>query len=357
MNKLKLFTSVLLSLFMSGVSIAQFGDVRPEDIDQFHDRTLIVIIEKPSDLVTQKLNQKHKTDQADVYNKAVDEYNKDFSDAITQYWKVSGGDIQYKTLDEVNDITDKKNYAVMYFRSVTQEDMFSTLVAKNGLLWWPDIKEVAHDKDFANKMTVMGMILLDKINKTPMYQFPVPDLFPTKADIYYAVNAANNFINYRINHRKDATKKMLVDMLQENQQELRDKTLLLRRDWLDKRLTKELIDKYYPYPYMIAGKDTVERAIDSANSTYAVAMVTPYDMEAAPNGALEYVQFAYCIEDGAIAGSSGIQDMPSDPKAGPLNPAGATKPLITKRTLLDFCQYLKDSSDDADKEKKKGGRK
>ncbi len=356
MNKLKLFSTTFLSLVVTGVSYAQFGEVNPNDIDQFHDRTLIVIVEKPSDMVTAKLNQKKKSDQVDVYNKAVDDYNKNFSDAIAQYWKVSGGDVQYKTLDEVNDISNKKSYALLYCRSATQAEIFSSLVAKNGLLWWTDYKEVSHDKDFANKMTVMGMVLLDKVNKAPMYEIPLPDLFPSKADLDYAVNVANFYINYRVNHRKDATKKMDEDMVRDNQGALRDKTLLIRRDWLDKRLTKAEMDKAYPFPYLVAGKDTVERAIDSANGSYAVAMAVPYDLEAAPNGGLQYVQYAYSIEDGAILASSGNPDMPSDPKAGPVNPASATKQLINKRALLDFGLFIRDSGDDSDKGKKKGKR-
>ena len=83
-------------------------------------------------------------------------------------------------------------------------------------------------------------------------------------------------------------------------------------------------------------------------------MVAPYDMEAAPNGGLEYVQFAYNIEDGAILASSGIPDMPSDPKAGPANPASAAKPLINKRALLDFCMYIKEQPDASEKGNKKG---
>ncbi|HTB32962.1 MAG TPA: hypothetical protein VK808_13115 [Bacteroidia bacterium] len=358
MNKIKLFSLAFFSFALSGITKAQFGLINPADLDLFHDRTLVVIVEKPTDMINDKLAKKHHKDKQDAYKTAIDGFNKNFSDAIAQYWKVSGGEVQYKTLDEINDISDKKNYAVIFCRTESQADLNTSYQAKNGILWWPDFKEVAHDKDFTGKMTVMGIALLDRFAKAPLYQFAIPDVFPTKTDLDYAVNAANSYINYKVNHRKDNPKKMDEEMIQENQPMLRDKTLLLRRDWLDKKLTKTEIDKYYPFPYMVAGRDTVDRLIDSADSKYAVAIVTPYDLAAAANGGVQYVQYAYNLEDGSILASSGVPDMPSDPKAT-ASAANATKPLITKKTLLDFCMYIKDSSDDSGKggaNKKKGGK-
>jgi hypothetical protein len=353
MNKFKLFSSVIISLAFAGVSKAQFDYLNPSDIDQFHDRTLVVIVEKPTDMITDKLNKKHKGDKVDAYKAAIDAYNKNFADAISQYWKVSGGEVQYKTMDEVNDINDKKNYAVLFCRSVSQPDLSTSYQVKNGIMWWADFKEVAHDKDFSGKMTVMGLALLEKFNKTPFYQFPLPNIYPSKEDLDYALNAANGYVSYRVNHRKDNPKKLDEQMLQENQPVLRDKTLLLRRDWLDKKLTKAEIDKYYPFPYMVAGKDTIDRAIDSADTKYAVAEVVPYDLAAAPSGGVEYVQYAYNLEDGNFLASSGIPDMASDPKGG-TSTANMTKQLITKKTLLDFCLYIKEAPESTT-EKKKGG--
>lgn len=356
MNKFTFFTSVVLSFALAGTANAQFNYIKPDDIDQFHSRTLIVIVEKPSDDVIEKLNKKHKSDQVDAYKKAIDDFNKNFSAAIAQYWRVSGGEVQYKTLDELNDIEDQKSYAVLFCRSVTQDDLSSAYPDKNGIMWWPDFKQVAHDKDFSGKMTVMGMSLLEKFGKAPFYQFPLPDLYPTKEDLLYALNTADNYLSYRINHRNDSPKKIDEQMLQENQPTLKDKTLLLRRDLLDRRLTKAQIDKFYPFPYMIAGKDTVDKAIDSADTRYAVAMVVPCDLELAPNSGLEYVQYVYNIEDGSILASCGVPDMPTDPKNANSANASANKPIITKRALLDFCMYIKDEDDSNTGGKKKGRR-
>lgn len=354
MNKLKLFSVLVVSFAMGATTKAQFDYVKPDDIDQFHSRTLIVIVEKPVDAINEKLNKKHKTDQVDAYKNAMDAFNKNFSDAIAQYWKISGGEIQYKTLDELNDITDKKSYAVLFCRSVPQEDLSTSYQSKNGIMWWPDFKEVAHDKDFSGKMTVMGLALLDKFNKTPFYQFPMPDLYPSREDFLYALNAADNYLNYRINHRDESVSKIDEKMLQENQSVLKDKTLLLRRDQLDKRISKAQMDKIYPFPYLVAGKDTVDRAIDSADTKYAVAMVVPCDLEVAPNGGLQYAQYVYNIEDGSILASSGVPDMPTNPKNTNTSNANANKPIIVKKALLDFCMYNGDSGDSDSGTKKKG---
>jgi hypothetical protein len=354
MNKIKLFSTVFMSLAMAGVSKAQFDYIKPADMDEIHNRTLIVIVEKPSDEVIQKLNKKKKADGVTMYPKAIDDFNKNFAAAIAQYWKVTEGEIEYKTMDEVNDITDKKNYTILFCRTATQADLSKSYLDANGLLWWPDFKEVSHDRDFSSKMTVMGVVLLDRDSKTPVYQFPIPDLFPSKEDLMYAVNATNTYITYRVNHRKDNPKKLDEQMIQENQPALKDKTLLLCRDWMDKRLTKEEIDKYYPFPYMIAGRDTIDKAIDSTDNRYAVAFVTPNDLVASATGGITYAEYAYNIEDGTFLACSGVQDMPSaNPAAN--NSATAAKPMITKKTLQDFCMYIKD--EDSDKGGKKKGKK
>ncbi len=357
MNKLKFFSVLSLSLAMAGVSKAQFDYIKPDDMDQLHSRTLIVIVEKTTDQMTDKLKKKKKADKVAEYGKAIDAFNKNFGDAIGKYWKVSEGEVQYKTLDEANDIplNEKKNYVVLFCRSAKQADLTTSYETTNGIVWWPDMKEVAHDRDLNDKMTVLGMAMLDKLNKTPFYQFAIPDLYPNKADMDYAINAASTYIMYRVNHRKDNPKKLDEQMLVENQPTLRDKTLLIRREWLDKKLlaNKAELEKDYPFPYMIAGRDTIDRMIDSADAKYAVAMVVPNDLAAAPSGGLQYVQYVYNCEDGAILASSGIADMPSDPKGGIAT--NSTKPLITKRTLLDFSLYIRDSNESGDKKKK--GRK
>jgi hypothetical protein len=357
MKKFKLFSSMVLSLTMATAIKAQFDYVKPDDLDQFHSRTLVVIVEKPDDIINEKLNKKHKKDQVDTYKNAIDALNKNFADAIAQNWKMSGGEVEYKSLDEVNDIADKKNYAVLFCRTVGQDDLSTSYQAKNGIMWWPDFKEVAHDKDFSGKITVLGMALLDKFNKTPFYQCPMPDIYPTKEDFKYALNVVNNYLTYRINHRNESPKKIDEQMLQENQPTLKDKTLLLRRDQLDKKLTKAQIDKLYPFPYLVAGKDTVDKAIDDGDTKYAVAMVVPCDISVATNGGFDYAEYVYNIEDGAILASCGIPDMPSDPKNANATNASANKPIITKKALLDFCMYNKDSDESDSGDSKKKGRK
>ncbi len=359
MNKRKLFFSAFLLLAGMGISKAQFGVIKPDDMDQMHNRTLVVVVESPSDQLTEKISKKHKADGPGAYSKAIDAYNKNFADAINQFWKVSADmdNIEFKSLDEVNDISDKKNYVVMFCRSVTKDDIIAPYPAKNGIMWWPDYKEVAHDKDFTGKITVMGIALLDKFAKGgPIYQIAMPDLYPTKEDLKYAVNVASSYIMYKVNHRNDNAKKLDDQMLQENQAALRDRTLLLPRDYLDKKLTKIQLDKAYPYPYMVVGMDTIKRAIDSADSKYAIAMAVPTDLESTATGGVEYVQCVFTPDDGNLEGSSGVPGIASDPKSGEINAATASKPLITKKSLMDFCMYLNDSGGNSDSGNKKGKR-
>lgn len=357
MNKLKLFSCAFLLFAGMGLAKAQFGFIKPDEMDEMHNRTLVVVVESPSDQLNEKLGKKHKADGPAGYSKAIDAFNKNFADAVNQFWKVSADidNVEFKSLDEVNDITDKKNYVIMFCRSVTKEDLATPYPAKNGIMWWPNDKEVAHDRDFNSKMTVMGIALLEKFAKgAPIYQISMPDIYPTKEDLKYAVNVASTYITYKVNHRKDNPKKLDDQMLQENSAALRDRTLLLPRDYLDKRMTKAQMDKAYPFQYMIAGMDTVQRAIDSSDSRYAIALVVPSETESSPNGGLDYVQIAYTPDDGNLVAASGFPEIASDPKSGEINAASSSKQLITKKALMDFCMYIKDSGGDSDSGNKRG---
>jgi hypothetical protein len=331
----KIFLAFIsLFILLSGIK-AQCEYIKPHDINELSSRRLIVVIEQPEDLIKEKLTKKKVS--TDVYAAAIDSYNKNFQEAITKFWKISRGDIEFKTLDEINRISDKKNYAIIYCRTAKQIELDQSYAHIHGILWWGNFSEVVRDRDFVGKMTVLGISLLDKFSMPPIYQCPVPDVFPSQADLDYVLGAVSNYITYRNNHRHLSDDKMDETMLKDNQPELKDKVLLLRRDLLDKKIANAaLISKIYPFPYLITSKDSIDQAIESADEKYAIAIVAPYDLDGVGTQ-LEYVQYAYSPDDGLILGSSGLLDMPSAENAG----NGTTlKPLITKKCLMDFCQYI-----------------
>jgi len=350
MKKIILVTGIFSSVVISAVK-AQFEYIKPHDIKELSSRRLIVLVEEPEDVLIAKLKKKKKDIEA--YKKAIEQYNTYLQNAVTKFCKLSKGDIEFLTLDEINRISDKKNYAVIYCRSAKQNQLDQGYLQVHGILWWPDFMEVAHDRDFTGRMTILGISLLDKFETFPIYQCPVPDVFPTQADLDFVLNSVSNYISYRGNHKHVDDDKMDETLLKENQPALKDKILLLRRDLLDKKIgNTKMIDKIYPYPYLITSKDSVDQAIESGDPKYAVIVVTPYDLDVIGNGTIEYVQYTYSTGDGSILATSGLLDMAT---AG--TNASIAKPLITKNALMDLSLYLKPQGPSLNKDNKNNATK
>jgi hypothetical protein len=326
-------------LLSQNITNAQFEKLNSQDLQKLKQRDIIVIVEATDDKVLDKVNKKGgKVDYTDAYKKDIDDYNANMKHVIEKFWKYGTGTFEYMSADEVKAISssDKKRYAVIYCHSTEGGRLSGGYGEDPGLVWSPDVKDKNKVKGSEDYYTEMGVALLENY-KSPICQLPLPDLFPDKADLIYAVQVMTNSFNGQIDHPKKMDDKELASMLKENQDNLKDKTLVLRRDWLDKLLTKPDLEKAYPFPYMIVGRDTLERIMDSADAKYAVAVVTPW----LRGSTVLVVDYVISCDDGTMLGAC-MPNMGTAPETA-FTPMGSKKMTIGKRNLADLCQYIKET--------------
>ena len=334
---MKKTTFIALSLFLLALTntlSAQFGMGKPDDIEQLKKRTLIVIVEKPSEKLIKKLTKKGKTADIDAYKAAVDEYNTNMQQVIEKFWKFSTGKIEYKSADELKKINNKKNYALIYCNSGGASNFSSGYDESDGLTWDVDIKDETPSVD---KFTLFSVALLEK--NSPIYHTTLPDIFPTKADLTYGLLTTTNYFNYRLSHKK-VSRSDIEDQIKENQPLLKTKTLLLQKDLMDKKLTPSEIKAAYPYKYELADDNEIDEHVVNADPNYAYALIVPAVNSGLHSNSIIFYQVVINCEDGSTLAMS----MPSMGSMMLASKFGSKSghSVFTKNTLMDFCKYIND---------------
>jgi hypothetical protein len=308
---------------------AQMGYGKPEDIEQVKKRKLIVVLEEPNEDVMKKLTKKHKTDQIKEYQTALDAYNTEMKEVIEKFWNFSANAIEYKSAKDVEKIKKSNEYAIIYCSSGSN----GVGSKHEALEWWPK-----GDKVEGDAVTLMAVCLPEK-NK-PIYYIGMPDAFPTKADLVYGITAIEFYFNYRESHQK-ISKNEYEEMVEQYQPRLKNRTLLLRQDELDEKLTPEEIKTAYPFAYKTVTTDEMDQYVVNADSNYAYAVIAP----SFAGSRVIYIQYVYDCKDGTMLGMS-MPSMGAMMFSGYTGGAGHS--VFTKKTLPDFCKYITD-----DKKKKK----
>jgi hypothetical protein len=181
---------------------------------------------------------------------------------------------------------------------------------------------------------------LDK--KLPIFEATFPDIVPTKADLMYGVLITEWHCNYNLTHKKTnykEGKKESDDYMLQNQPILKTKTLLLRRDWVDPKLTDATIKASYPYPYTLVDKSKMDEYIINADTNYVYGMISLNAFSGAHVSSVGYFQEIFSCKDGALLGFSMLN-------MGMLVPPGMPAPRamgdkqFTKYSLKELCKYI-----------------
>jgi hypothetical protein len=93
-----------------------------------------------------------------------------------------------------------------------------------------------------------------------------------KREIIFAVC----FIQNHLNARREGKNRMLFTLeVIENSGKLKNKTLLVDKNFLDKKLTKEDFKKNYPYSYVISDLKLIEKTQTMRDKNYAYVEIAP----------------------------------------------------------------------------------
>jgi len=320
MRKSLLLAGIVL-LGFTPTTKAQFGMGKPADIEEVKKRKLIVIVETPNEDLMKKLTKKKKTDDIKAYQTALDLYNSEMKEVVEKFWSFSTNEIVYKNQKEVEKLTNKSQFALIYCSSGSK----GVGSKHEGLEWTPK-----GDKIEADAITIMAVALAE--NNKPIYYVGMPDAFPSKADLVFGITSTEYYFNYRASHQKASlgdTKEMIAG----NEPRLKKRTLLLRQDQLDSKMKPEEMKAAYPFSYRTVTEDEMDQYVVNADSNYAYAVIAP----SYSGDKVIYVQQVMDCKDGAILGMS-MPSMGAMMLSGYTGGAGHS--VITKKTLADYCQDI-----------------
>lgn len=259
------------------------GMGKVEEIESVQHRKLIVIIEEPKETVLKKLTRRKKDSELQNYRAALDEYNKAMKEVVEKYWPWKSNGIEYKTYREVEALKKSKSrdYAIIYSISQSASRFYgdASYNSKSGLNWSWDMKEDSEDRDYIKYFTTLIVNVIEDLKRTPVYQTSLPDIFPTKASLVFGMNNCKAYFDYRLGTKKNKEKinglDLIEQMARENAPKLKTMTLLIRTDWLDKKLPEKGIKNFYPYPYKVVSREEMDDAIMTEKDNTAYIIILP----------------------------------------------------------------------------------
>jgi hypothetical protein len=290
-------------LFMTSFGLrAQMGMGKIEEIESVQKRKLIVMIEEPREKMLKKIAKNPKRGSVEDYKADLKTFNENIKTVVEKFWPYNKAGIQYKTFDEIEALskTKTKDYAVLVCVSSQARSTSAGYKYAEGLYWVKDIKEDFEDRDDA-MFTTMAINVIEDFSRLPVYALPLFDVFPSKASLVYGVKGIESYFNMRIQTKKNGGK--MRDERERVEEEMakraplvKNKTLIIREEWLDKELTKENLKNYYPYPYQICTREFMDEVAMNQDGKYAYGVVMPYVVSSSHSNSIMYLQY---VIDGA----------------------------------------------------------
>lgn len=303
---IKLKSKFFLILFFVGASVqlyAQFGMGKIEEIESVQSRKLIVMIEEPRERMLNKIAKRPKKGTVEDYKADLKTYNENIKTVVEKFWPYNKTDIQYKTYGEIMDLrkTKTQDYAVIACLSSEARSTSAGYNYAQGLYWVKDIKDDFEDRDDA-MFSVILVNTIEDFGKKPVFLLPLFDVFPTKASLVYGIKNIENYFNFRIKTKKNGAK--LKDEQERIEEELakrapviKEKILLIRKEWLDKELTEANLKNFYPYKYQICDRAFMDNVVMNSDPKYAYGVVLPYVMSNSNANYVAYHQYAMDAAD------------------------------------------------------------
>lgn len=276
-TNLKLLAFLCICITISNKTFSQWGMGKPEEIEDASGRKLMVIIQNENQKVIDKLNKKKLADMIPAYKQAVSDYNDQLKAAVENYFPDKSGDITYKTYDEARELDKAKNksYAVLWVLNAELLNSGSIDVDPN-LDWsYRDAKKGELDQDekaSLNKSTFLRLSLIEELTKIPIAQIGMPNLFPNKSDLTFAMEYMDWYMDNRAAGGKTGD---IREMIKTNASQIPNLTLAIREVDFSEKFDTKKIKQYYKYPYQIYSSDDFDNVIMQKSDGYAYIIVVP----------------------------------------------------------------------------------
>lgn len=297
MKNICLFLSLL---FFQNSSFSQ-STMSDEGKDVLKLKTQILLVgleeENPKTL---KTLFKSKDDLQD-YKDQIQGNNNALKFAIENYWKYSSS-IEYKPLTEATKMAKEnpEKYVLLSFFKYTDYERLQTGHGMNGQrAGWSGTganmkyNPSTHYSHATNHIMIISM----KMSETKLTIF-LPSLYVSNADAVYGITQLQYMVRLFEQNPTESLRSVFKKVILKNGPKLKNKTLLLNKEDLDKELTEKAIKLLYPYPFKIVSSEEIDKAI--LNKTPGLAYV---QIVTAPGGKGNiFIHYLTNAEDGEILG-------------------------------------------------------
>jgi hypothetical protein len=127
------------------------------------------------------------------------------------------------------------------------------------------------------------------------------EIVPTQADLKICLTRLQQKFDFLVkneNTTKDEQKAMIVQMQQDMpgySDTIKNKTLLICQQDLDKSLTADKIVQYYPYNYKVVSKNEFDKAILNNDGRCCALVVSPVEKVSGTYGGTAYIKYTHLI--------------------------------------------------------------
>jgi len=333
--------SLLCILFFPLFSKAQFGYGKVSEIEALQSRKLIVITEKYNDKVIKKLQKKNQSDKIALYQTAIDNYNAELKKVVEKFWTFSKNGIEYKTFAEADALrkSGNKDYAVLYCVSASMNHFSSGISEDDGLNWTWDTKDESKDRDYFAGFTEIKVSTLEDLKDKPISYAILTDNFPTITSLVNGISTLQTYMDIRLRKKKEkeniSFKEQMNEWVAKNNQNLKNKILLVREDLLPKGYDNNKIAQNYPYKFEIVSSDRLDSSVYARDPQYAYALVIPAANGGERVNQVIYLQAVYDGDKGEMCAYS-MPSMGGMMLAGEFGTHSIGHRYIDSKTLNDF---------------------
>jgi len=268
------------------------------DIEKIKSNTMVVVLFSENQEYIQTLTKKNKTEDLAFYKKSIESYNANIKEVIPKFFNIAK-EIKFLNIDEVAAMmpAEKKEFSFLVFNvsaSLGGNNDMNTK-SNNAFAWqslsfdfynsnpkskYTENYKTIHFSDDNADYTKMEIYLRDTKNSdSKMVGLKnYPNIAPTKADLIHTYR----WLSGRFKEVAEGKKKVEPDG-----SPLKQKTLYICSDNLNKKLTEAEIKKKYKYKFKIVSKEEFDNALINQDSSVCLLYVMPMvktAMGGAPTG-------------------------------------------------------------------------
>jgi hypothetical protein len=291
-------------------------------VERIKQSTLVVVLLEENQKYFAKLTKKGKNNIAATYSNSIKTYNDNVRAMVPQFLKISSN-IAFKTLSEIEamSVDERCKYSYLLYDRAPYYTIRGSATFGCNLYFSHklDIEQEIGDYEDAIQFECLDSAYTGQCECRKLHLYAplgnekelpsgeleqnLVEIVPTQADLKICLLQLQRQFDFYLkneNSTRDEQKAMIAKEQQNmpgNYDIIKQKTLLICLQDLDKNLTADHIASYYPYNYKVVSKDEFDKAITNNNGTYCALLVSPIEKVSGLDGGSASIRYRYLIID------------------------------------------------------------